>query len=89
MTVRLSAPMLAANSGGDFGCCSGCARGTQRSERPQRQERRQARAREKRAVAREIADQTALPGDITNPICPVSGEIVCDGLPSSDYCMSC
>ncbi|GAC60634.1 hypothetical protein GSI01S_10_02270 [Gordonia sihwensis NBRC 108236] len=40
------------------------------------------RAREKRIAASEIATETALPGHIDDPICPVSGDIC-------DDCMAC
>lgn len=61
-----------------FGCCAACARGRNHNAKPQRQARRQARAVEKRVTTAEVRTQTAKPGLITDPICPVFGDICND-----------
>lgn len=63
-------------------CCAHCARGRNHNAKPQRMARRQARAVERRETAVEVIDQTAKPGLIDDPICPVSGDIC-------DDCIAC
>lgn len=62
------------------GCCNACAKDSK--YKPRKQTIRQGRAREKRATVREIHNQTALPGDLADPICPVDLDIC-------DDCMAC
>ena len=74
--------MLGKHATGYFGCCAACARGRNHNAKPQRMARRQARAVAKREAQHEVSEQTAKPGAITDPICPVSGDIC-------DDCVAC